>query len=118
MFLKTKLRPKKLNLPLLKNLRFNFSGSNLPNESELKSYVSFFRKNAHKYSKLDPLNLTNKQPTHEFYPDYWEISELEKIENFPIDYTFSEKIAKLDTVLDLSEFLFKSYLSSVLLFFN
>ena len=103
----------------IKNFKFHFlkpkffSNSKLPMESELKSYINYVRKNAHKFSVLDPLNLNNTKPSNEFNPEYWNISEIDKVENFPVDYTFGHQIGNLDTVKDLKEYLTKNYLKSV-----
>jgi len=85
-------------------------------ENNLKGYINFVRKNAHKYANLDPLNINTFQKANTLLPHYWGLSEIEKIEDFPLDEsaTFTKEIAEnLNTIQDLEQFLNKNYLSKV-----
>lgn len=85
-------------------------------ENNLKGYINYVRKHAFKYANLDPLQINNKEKTSSFLPEFWGLSELEKIEEFPLDEsaTYTNNIANnLDTIKDLQNFLQKNYLSTV-----
>lgn len=86
------------------------------NENNLKGYINYFRKNSHKYASIDPLIINSKKQSNGFSPEYWGLSELEKIEDFPLDEssTYTDEITNnLTTVQDLESFLKKLYLSNV-----
>jgi len=112
MIVKSKI--KKLNLQYLQSIKRFFSTSNIPNESVLKSYIQYIRKNSHKHSTVDSLNLNNVPVTEEFSPDFWKLSEEEKVQNYSNDYTFTKNISNLDTVHEVKEYLFKNYLQNVI----
>lgn len=103
----------KLSTGNLKMIRFKkYFTTFIPKESELKSFIQYYRKNAHKFSCVNPIEEKAQEPK-EFSPGFWSISDLEKIENFPLDYTFGSTIEDLDTVHDLKDFLNKVYLQNV-----
>jgi len=85
-------------------------------ENNLKGYINYVRKHSFKYAKLDPLGINDPQKISGFKPEFWGLSELEKIEDFPLDEsaTYTSDIANnLDTIKDLESFLQKNYLSNV-----
>jgi 2-oxoglutarate dehydrogenase complex dehydrogenase (E1) component-like enzyme len=98
------------------NLNLNFRKIQGPyNENNLKGFINYYRKNSHKFSNTDPLGIKNTETSLNFLPEFWGLSELEKIEDFPLDesstYT-NEIINELNTIKDLHEFLKRNYLSS------
>jgi 2-oxoglutarate dehydrogenase complex dehydrogenase (E1) component-like enzyme len=98
------------------NLNFNTRKLQGPyNENNLKGFINYFRKNSHKFANIDPLGMKSTETTFHFLPEFWGLSELEKIEDFPLDesstYT-NEIINELITIKDLHVFLNRNYLSS------
>jgi len=111
----------KTNKTLAFNFR-NFSTSKIRKtqgpykENNLKAYVNYVRKHSYRFAQIDPLNINNKEKTQSFSPEFWGLSELEKIEEFPMDEsaTFTNEIVNnLNTIKDLYNFLNKNYLKNV-----
>ena len=101
-----------------KNIIKNFSQNSAPEilkETNLKGYINYFRKHSFKYANTDPLNLKEKEKNDKFQPDHWELSEIEKLEEFPVDnsYSFNEQLLENATVLELKEYLHNIYLKNV-----
>jgi 2-oxoglutarate dehydrogenase complex dehydrogenase (E1) component-like enzyme len=85
-------------------------------ESNLKGYINHFRKNAHKYANVNPLNSQN-QKCEEFSADFWELAQTEKLEEFPFDHTSAFNSSLLNsatTIQDLEAYLSKAYLNGVI----
>jgi probable 2-oxoglutarate dehydrogenase E1 component DHKTD1 len=101
----------KQNLLKFKSV-YNFSTQY--KESNLKGYINYFRKNSHKYAKIDPLDFNPRIPKPEFSAETWQLSEIEKIEDYPHDSSTAftnTLINKNTTVSDLESYLNKLYLS-------
>ncbi len=80
----------------------------------MKGYVDFFRSKSHKFAKIDPLGLAPKKITEDFNISNWGLSEIEKIEEFPLDsYLDDSRISELSTIHDLKNYLNKLYLNHV-----
>jgi probable 2-oxoglutarate dehydrogenase E1 component DHKTD1 len=109
----------KLKLSNLKTTIFhkNYSEtSKIYRETNLKGYINWIRKNSFKFCNLDPLGINNKKPSEDFDAVSWQLSELEKLEDFPIDSssTFTQSLLDTNiTISDLENYLKKIYLSNV-----
>lgn len=84
-------------------------------ETNLKGYINYIRKHSHKFAKVDPLDLKVANRGHQFNADFWELSQIEKLDEFPVDtsYTFTESILSQGTIMDLENHLHSNYLSNV-----
>ena len=83
-------------------------------ENNLKGYVEFIRSKSHNFAKIDPLNLFSDKKSEEFNISSWGLSEIEKIEEFPLDdYLMNSRISELSTIKDLQTYLEKIYLNNV-----
>ena len=87
-------------------------------ETNLKGYINYIRKHSHKYALTDPLNLKFEKKTDKLNADFWELGQIEKLDEFPIDtsYTFNETLLKQETILDLENHLHSNYLKNVIIF--
>ena len=106
--------------PLINNMRFNNiykkCFSSVCKETNLKGYINFFRNHSHKFAKIDPLNINNSSNTDHFEMSRWELSEIDKIEEFPLDSSHAFSNTLMDnnvTVGDLQKYLSKIYLGNV-----
>jgi 2-oxoglutarate dehydrogenase complex dehydrogenase (E1) component-like enzyme len=96
--------------------KFSFSKNTRPKESNLKGYIINFRKHAHKYANLDPLDIIKVPKSESLSPEFWELSQIEKIEDFPIDESsaFNNNLVENNiTVEELDQYLTKTYLNGV-----
>jgi probable 2-oxoglutarate dehydrogenase E1 component DHKTD1 len=118
--LKSKLIPNKQNINILFNylqpISKSFSEIKVVKESNLKGYIHYVRKNAFRFSQIDPLSLNNKKVPSKFFSDFWGISHLDQIDSFPIDNTHNFNNTLLDknsTVYELEKYLSRLYLKNV-----
>ena len=94
--------------------KFKESSNPLRNENNLKGYVEYFRNKSHKFSNIDPLNLNSHNLSEDFNISNWGLSEIEKIDEFPLDdYLKDSNISNLTTISDLEKFLKGIYLNNV-----
>jgi probable 2-oxoglutarate dehydrogenase E1 component DHKTD1 len=94
----------------------SFSEIKLVKESNLKGFIHHVRKNAFKFSQIDPLKLNKIKIPEEFRSDFWGISQLDQIESFPIDntYNFNETLLKHNSaVYELEQYLNRLYLNNI-----
>jgi probable 2-oxoglutarate dehydrogenase E1 component DHKTD1 len=87
-------------------------------ETNLKGYINYIRKHGFKSAKIDPLELsqTNIPEKEYFSAEAWELGELEKVEEFPIDNSAAFTKTLLDkniTISELESYLNKLYLNQV-----
>ena len=83
--------------------------------NNLQGFIQNYRQNGHMYSKLDPLGLSNTENTDSAFDlDYWQLSEIEPIEGFPLDYRYNSYYKdNLGTVSELKEYLDQLYSQTV-----
>ena len=83
--------------------------------NNLQGFIQNYRQNGHIYSKLDPLGLSNTENTDSAFDlDYWQLSEIEPIEGFPLDYRYNSYYKdKIGTVSELKEYLDQLYSQTV-----
>ena len=114
---------KTLNMKMFNNkidLKFNNSNSDdkIRHDNNLKAYVDYFRSKSHKYANIYPLNIRSDKPSNHFTLSKWGLSEIEKIDEFPLDdYLIDSNISNLNTIKELENFLTKIYMNKVIFLF-
>ena len=89
--------------------------SKIPFNNNLQGFIQNYYNNGHNHAFLDPLGLNNNLTKSEsFDPEFWQLSEIESIDGFPLDYRLnSDYYNHCTTVGDLRNHLDKLYTGSV-----
>lgn len=85
-------------------------------ENNLKGYINYFRKHSHKYANINPLIINPQKIPDAFSAEYWGLSQVQKIEDFALDETFTytnDITHNLQNIKDLENFLKKMYLLNI-----
>ena len=87
----------------------------IPLNNNLQGFIQNYYDNGHKHAFLDPLDMSNNlKKSESFDPEFWQLSEIEPIEGFPLDYRLnSDYYNYWATVGELRDHLDKLYTGSV-----
>jgi probable 2-oxoglutarate dehydrogenase E1 component DHKTD1 len=87
----------------------------VPTNNNLQGFIQNYQEKGHIYAKLDPLGLANvTQLEDSLDPEHWQLSEIESIAGFPLDYRVNQEyLNHCGTIGELKEHLDYLYSGSV-----
>ena len=77
------------------------SGVKIPATTNLTGYISKYQREGYRIaSNINPL-FANPNPRSEFELDHWQLSDMDSLSQFPLDYRVTSEVEQQATFFDL-----------------